>query len=79
MLMSPLKISTIVRFSLAAASLAGCTTVPRLERAALACHEPQPALCTTFAAHTRCTCAPQDELERFLATFGSAAWPGAID
>jgi hypothetical protein len=79
MLMSPREISTIVRFSIAAVSLAGCTAVPRLERTALACHVPQPALCATFATDTRCSCASRAELERFLGTFGSAAWPGAID
>jgi hypothetical protein len=79
MLVSQRKKRTIVLFSLVAASLTGCMAVPHVERAALACHEPQLALCATFATDRRCACASRDELERFLGTFDSAAWPGAID
>ena len=79
MLVSPHKISTIVRVSLMTAGLAGCTGAPRLERTALGCDERLPALCATFGADAQCTCASRNELERFLAGFGGAAWPGAID
>jgi hypothetical protein len=79
MLASEHQISTIVRFSLVAAGLAGCTGAPRLERATLECDERLPALCATFGTDTHCTCASRNDLERFLAGFGAAAWPGAID
>ena len=79
MLVSQLKISTIVRFSLLAAGLAGCTAAPQLERTALVCGEPLPPLCGSFADQTQCACASHSELERFLGGFGSPAWPGAID
>jgi hypothetical protein len=73
------RIRTIVRFCLVAAGLTGCSAAPRLDRAALACDEGLPPLCTTFATDARCSCLPRPELERFLGGFGSAAWPGAID
>jgi hypothetical protein len=74
-----IKISTIVRLWVLATGLAGCAAAP-LDRPALACADERlPAVCSTFAAESRCTCASRNDLERLFGAFGAAAWPGAIN
>jgi hypothetical protein len=70
--------STIVRFKvMAAASLwVGCTATGPAPTAAAPCAAQARLACETFATDRRCECTSRAELERSLAAFGTAAWPG---
>jgi hypothetical protein len=75
--------STIVRFSvrlraLPALTLAlvGCASAPTLATDPRPCAAASHAVCSSFGPQKQCACAPQGDIEQFLAGFGEAAWPG---
>lgn len=66
---------TIVRFfaTMLVTSLVGCAATARVPTAGAACAVGERLVCETFAGERDCDCA---SLERTLAAFGTAAWPG---
>lgn len=66
---------TIVRFlaTMHAATLWGCAATARVPTAGATCAVGERLVCETFAGERDCDCA---SLERTLAAFGTAAWPG---
>ena len=70
--------STIVRTWVVCAvlTLFGCAAEAPSPAVRAACFATARPVCETFAGERHCDCTSRADLDRALATFGTAAWPG---